>query len=161
MVAVPVVNRYRPEASPVVGEPRVQRNLLVLLADEDDVARSAGEKLLNSLGYDVIHAWSAGGAIERMRDIQAIKVAIVDWMLPGGVDKVVRVALIRARRHRSKSSAFFGVLTPKIEGHFWSFFNVFSREHLPFKCLKGLSQSVKFLVLLRTSQAFNQRPADL
>ena len=97
MVAVPVVNRYRPEASPVVGEPRVQRNLLVLLADEDDVARSAGEKLLNSLGYDVIHAWSAGGAIERMRDIQAIKVAIVDWMLPGGVDKVVRVALIRAR----------------------------------------------------------------
>jgi len=64
-------------------------------------------------------------------------------------------------RHRSKSSAFFGVLTPKIEGHFWSFFNVFSREHLPFKCLKGLSQSVKFLVLLRTSQAFNQRPADL
>ena len=63
--------------------------------------------------------------------------------------------------HRSESSAFLDNLIPKIEGHFWSFFSVCDREHLPFRYLKGVSQSVKFFVLLLIIQAFNQRSVDV
>jgi hypothetical protein len=62
--------------------------------------------------------------------------------------------------HRSGMGAFFGDLTPKIEGHFWSFFSVIWREHFPFKCLKGVSQSVNFFVLLLIIHALSHLSAE-
>jgi DNA-binding response OmpR family regulator len=97
MVAVPVVRDRTPLVSPLVGEPRGQRNPLILLADDDqetvrDITRHA-----NILGFGILEAASAEDAVLTLTGVACIEVVVASWTLSGGVDRVIRVAVNRVK----------------------------------------------------------------
>src|SRR4029077_11602084 len=58
----------------------------VLVADDDLTSRSLLQEHLARWGYEVVTASSGQQAIEILERDHAPQLAIVDWILPGGVD---------------------------------------------------------------------------
>jgi diguanylate cyclase (GGDEF)-like protein len=62
--------------------------LRILIADDDDVSRRLLQAILIKWGYDVVIACNGMEAWQMLREVNAPKLAILDWMMPGmdGID---------------------------------------------------------------------------
>ena len=60
----------------------------ILIAEDDDTTRRLLEIILSKWGYDVISTCDGNEAWEKLKNADAPRLAVLDWMMPGvdGVD---------------------------------------------------------------------------
>ncbi len=80
-----------PAAAPLVGAdegetPRAQTGEAVLLVEDDDGVREFAVAALEGLGYRVLPAREAAGALDLLRGAERIDLIFTDVVLPGGVN---------------------------------------------------------------------------
>lgn len=71
----------------------------ILLADDDATSRCVMERMLGALGYEVVTAENGQQAIDQLARDQGLRLALLDWMMPGldGLD-VCRAIRSQAER---------------------------------------------------------------
>lgn len=74
------IPRWRPQRASQPGKP------LVLLVEDDELVRHYAENLLQHLGYRVVTAADAQGALALLRGEPDIALLFTDLVLPGGID---------------------------------------------------------------------------
>lgn len=74
------IPRWRPQRASQPGKP------LVLLVEDDELVRQYAENLLQHLGYRVVTAVDAQGALALLRGEPDIALLFTDLVLPGGID---------------------------------------------------------------------------
>jgi len=59
-----------------------------LLLDDSKTMRTIIAKILNELGFEVLHAANGREGLERLRQIEGIDLALIDWNMPemNGID---------------------------------------------------------------------------
>jgi len=82
----------------------------VLVADDDLTSRSLLQEHLTRWGYEVVPATSGQQALELLERDQGPQLAIVDWILPGGVDGL---EICRRTRERQAPYVYILLLTAK------------------------------------------------
>ncbi len=82
----------------------------VLVADDDLTSRSLLQEHLTRWGYEVVPATSGQQALELLERDQGPQLAIVDWILPGGVDGL---EICRRTRERPAPYVYILLLTAK------------------------------------------------
>ncbi|MEA3297137.1 MAG: response regulator transcription factor [candidate division Zixibacteria bacterium] len=80
----------------------------ILIAEDDPVSRMLLEETLNGWGHDVTVADDGKSALKEYQDDKSIKLAILDWMMPGmsGVD-----ACKEMRQHDDRPYTYVIMLT--------------------------------------------------
>ena len=68
----------------------------VLVADDDPFSRALLQEHLTRWGYEVVPAASGQEALEFLERDHGPQLAIVDWILPGGVDGLEVCRRVRA-----------------------------------------------------------------
>ncbi|CAN5277194.1 ATP-binding protein [soil metagenome] len=79
------------------ASPDSGRGHVLLVEDDDEVARLVGE-MLSQLGYQVVRAASASGALGALANGRPIDIVFTDIMMPGEMDGVGLAREVRARR---------------------------------------------------------------
>ncbi len=95
--ASPVELAAAPHELPVMRAPAGARGQVVLLVDDDGLAREALGTVLEGWGYEVIAAQSAEDALEYAAQLERLDVVVTDLWLPGRSGLELLKELVRAR----------------------------------------------------------------
>ena len=71
----------------------------ILIAEDDPISRRLLEVFLNRWGYDVAVAASGTEALDLLDQVDAPRLAVLDWMMPG-LEGVQVCRKIRERKDR-------------------------------------------------------------
>jgi len=84
--------------------------LRVLVADDDVTSRALLTEHLTRWGYEVVAASDGKQALELLGEVNAPQLAVVDWILPGGIDGL---EICRQMRQRQTPYVYTLLLTAK------------------------------------------------
>lgn len=75
--------------------------MIALVVDDSRATRSMLRSMLSSLGFDVVEAGHGIEALERLKSLQGVDFALVDWNMPE-MDGLEFVRSLRAERRYSE-----------------------------------------------------------
>ena len=87
----------RPAEPPFAGAENHEVGLVLLVEDDDEVAKLTSE-MLYQLGFEVIRTASAAAALGALADGRSVDLVLSDIMMPGGMNGVELAREIKKRR---------------------------------------------------------------
>jgi len=127
----------------------------ILLVEDEDAVRIFAARALRNKGYTVLEAQSGEGALDVLRDTQALTLLITDMVMPG-MDGATLARLARVERPDLRVIMISGYSEDTARG------DILDQPHIHFLpkpfSLKRLAEKVKQVLAAETEESTDDRP---